>query len=149
MWVMILDSRIRKRNSGYDFHCLLLSSQPLCLAFLSVIKIGSKMSRSCFCYWIVMCIHLNFSSPEPRCPWLRGPLGPWIHGYTGGFAQSCCSWPLLSPCPKPEDLTLKTLWDWACCDVHREWVMGLIKPTLLTLLMWELGSIYLCSLCAE
>ena len=27
--------------------------------------------------------------------------------------------------------------------------MGLIKPTLLRLLMWELGSIYLCSLCAE
>lgn len=38
-WVMIIDSRIRKRNNGCDYHFLLLSIQPLCLAFLSVIKI--------------------------------------------------------------------------------------------------------------
>ena len=44
MWVMIIDSRIRKRNNGYDFHCFLLSIQPLCLAFLSVIKVEYKQN---------------------------------------------------------------------------------------------------------
>lgn len=65
--------------------------------------------------------------------------------HRGVIADSFCS-----PCPKPEDLTQKkTPWDLSYCDVYRIQVVGLIKPILLSFLMWVWGSVYPCSFSVE
>lgn len=143
-----------------------LFSPSVLLFFLSWTR--NKTSRSYFCHSVVICIRLIFPSKiGPRRhggnfqkyiyflqnqdvpDW--GDLWGWGYKVTQeGLVQWCCSWPLLSPCPKSKNITQKKRpWNLSYCDVHRKQVVGMIKPTLLGFLTGVWGSIYLCSFSAK